>query len=170
MALKADPADTVAFLQDEWRTSNAPDGREVSLATMGHVFDAGVVTRTLLPFLFGRGSDCVPAGDMHYLASGLAHNRVARPLLWQYMRENWDGVVAKVGGNPVVLDRLVKVSLQQFSDRGALASIEEFFADKDTGAFNRTLETVKDRIRGRAAYRERDAGVLREWAAAHGAA
>jgi hypothetical protein len=41
-------------------------------------------------------------------------------------------------------------------------------ADKDTSSFNRTLGTVKDKIRGRAAYRERDSEKLKEWLSAHG--
>lgn len=99
----------------------------------------------------------------------MAGNREARPLLWAYMRDNWEtAVTPKVGGNPIVLDRLVNVSLGRFSDLATLAEMEAFFEGRDTKAFDRTLETVKDRIRGRAAYRGRDAGALREWLGANG--
>jgi len=83
------------------------------------------------------------------------------------MQDNWDAVITKLG-NPVVVDRYMKLSLGSFTNVSAVDEIEKFMADKDTSSFNRTLETVKDKIRGRAAYRERDSEKLKEWLSAHG--
>lgn len=68
-----------------------------------------------------------------------------------------------MGGNPIMLDRFIKLSLQQFVSVDRVKEIEDFFGQKDTRAFNKSLEQVKDKIRGRAAYRERDGQVLRRW-------
>jgi aminopeptidase N len=100
---------------------------------------------------------------MHYLASGLSGNRVGRPLLWQYLRDNWDHVNAKLGGNPIILDRLIGLSLGRFSDYETLAEIEKFFAGVSTKGFDRTLGAALDKIRARAAYKTRDAGGLKAW-------
>ncbi len=170
VALKEKPAEAVPFLKHVWQTTAAPDGKEVCLQSMSQVYDPAVITGMLLPWLFGlEAATAVPSGDMHILAAALAGQAVGRPLLWRHIRDNWHtAVVPKIGGNPIVLDRFVRVSLSKFSDLTALAEIEAFFADKDTKAFDRTLETVKDSIRGRAAYRRRDAAVLREWLVANG--
>jgi len=135
--------------------------------------DAGVAASVVLPFLFNisppaAASDSVPSGDMHHLAMSLSSNREARNLLWKYMRDHWDELEAKLGGNPILMDRMIMVSLPKFSDLETLADIEEFFSKRSTKGFDRTLETVKDRIRGRAAYRTRDAGVLKEWLVSNG--
>lgn len=127
----------------------------------------------VLPFLFNLSppapaSDSVPAGDMHHLASSLSSNREARGLLWAYLRDHWDELEAKLGGNPILVDRMVMVSLPKFSDFETLADIEAFFGKRSTKGFDRTLETVKDKIRGRAAYRARDAETLREWLVSNG--
>ena len=71
-------------------------------------------------------------------------------------------------GNPIVVDRFVQVSLPGFNNTEAVGEIEAFFEGKDTKSFDRTLETVKDKIRGRAAYRERDIEGLREWLTSNG--
>lgn len=105
---------------------------------------------------------------MHYLASAMSSNREARPLLWAHMRDHWEDLEAKLGSNPILLDRMVNMSLGKFSDFETLADIEGFFAKRSTKGFDRTLETVKDKIRGRAAYKARDAGVLKEWLEANG--
>lgn len=127
----------------------------------------------VLPFLFNisppaAASDSVPAGDMHHLAASISSNREARGLLWRYMRDHWDELEAKLGGNPILMDRMVMVSLPKFSDFETLADIEDFFSRRSTKGFDRTLETVKDKIRGRAAYRARDAEVLKEWLVSNG--
>mgnify|MGYP002350340457 CR=1 FL=1 len=104
---------------------------------------------------------------MHVLAGSLSSNIVGRPLQWDFVKNNWDAIVSKIG-NPIVVDRFVNVSLSRFTDEAAVDEIDKFFADKDTSAFNRTLQTVKDKIRGRAAYKKRDADVLKEWLSTHG--
>lgn len=144
------------------------DSKDVCLSVLGSCTDEAVIKTDLLPFLFNisppaPASDSVPPADMHMLSGALAANRVSRPLLWQFIKENWEQIEKKVGGNPIVLDRFVNVSLSKFTSYKDVDDIEEFFKDKDTGAYNRTLDAAKDKVRGRAAYRERDAAVLKEW-------
>jgi len=140
---------------------------------LSHVTDASIIKDVLLPFNFSisppaAASDSVPAGDMHYLASGMSGNRVARPLLWYYLRDNWDHVNAKLGGNPIILDRLVGLSLGRFSDFETLEEIEKFFSGVSTKGFDRTLGAAKDKIRARAAYKTRDACGLKAWLTKNG--
>lgn len=173
VALKADPAGTTAFLKNEWFTTSAIDGKEVSLTVLGNCADESVIKSALLPFLFNisppaPASDSIPGGDMHILASSLASNRIARPLLWQFIKGNWAQIQQKIGGNPILVDRFINVSLSKFTTYKDVEEIEEFFKDKDTTAFDRTLGTAKDKVRGRAAYRERDGAVLKEWLVTNG--
>lgn len=131
-----------------------------------------LIESTLLPFLFNisppaPAADSIPPADVHMLSGAMASNRVARPLLWKYIRENWGQIEKKIGGNPIVLDRFINVSLSKFTSHQDVDDIEAFFSDKDTSAYNRTLESVKDKVRGRASYKERDAAVLKEWLVAN---
>lgn len=172
-AIRANPAEAVSFLKKEWFTTKSIDGKDICLSAMGHASDVNVIRDVLLPFCFSTSppapaTDSVPAADMHYLASAMANNREARPLLWKHMRDHWEDMEAKVGGNPIVLDRMVQVSLPKFTDYETLQDIESFFANRSTKGFDRTLETVKDSIRGRAAYRQRDAKQLKEWLCGQG--
>ncbi|KAG4219464.1 hypothetical protein PC116_g32056, partial [Phytophthora cactorum] len=86
---------------------------------------------------------------------------------WKYIQDNWEKLTTKMA-NPVVLDRFVKLTLSKFTDAKYIDEIDAFFKDKDTSAFDRTLEQVKDSIRGRAAYRQRDAQVIKDWLSANG--
>ncbi|KAJ2902484.1 Alanine/arginine aminopeptidase [Zalerion maritima] len=166
-AIKDNPKDTVPFLKKLWNSTPAVDGKEVCLSALGHARDASLIESAILPFLFNISppappSDSVPSGDMHMLGGSLASNNLARPLQWDFVRNNWAQVSEKMA-NPVVLDRFVKISLQLFTKESAVDEIEEFFKDKDTSAFSRTLETVKDKVRARAKFRSREEKGLLDW-------
>lgn len=163
----------MAALKEEWFTTPAIDGKEICLQALGHAEDEAVIKNVLLPFLFNTSppaaaADSVPAADMHILSGTLAANRVGRPLLWAYLRDNWQQFNTKLGGNPILVDRMVNVSLPKFADLDSLRDIENFFAGVSTKGFDRTLEQVKDKIRGRAAYKTRDAKGIKEWLVGNG--
>ncbi|KAK4185428.1 putative aminopeptidase [Podospora australis] len=172
-AIRTNPAEAVAVLKKEWYTTPAIDGKEICLSALGHASDVKVIEEVLLPFLFNasppaKPADSVPGADMHILSGSLAGNREARPLLWKYIRENWTEFSNKLAGNPILLDRMINVSLPKFTDFETLKEIETFFEGVETKGFDRTLEQVKDKIRGRAAYKQRDAKVIKEWLVSNG--
>lgn len=168
-AIDKDPARAVEILKKEWYTTKSVDGKLFSLSVLGTVKDAELIKSEILPFNFNKepASNAVPSADMHMLGSSLSVNIIGRPLQWKFMKENWDAVIAKLG-NPVVVDRFMNISLSRFNDEAVVKDIEEFMADKDTSSFDRTLGTVKDKIRGRAAYKQRDSAALKEWLNTHG--
>lgn len=172
-AVLKDPSSAVAALKHEWFTTPAIDGKEICLQALGHVADEAIIKKELLPFLFSTSppaaaKDSVPPGDMHILAAVLAANRVGRPLLWQYLRDNWSQFNDKLGGNPILVDRMINVSLSKFADNESLRDIERFFGAVSTKGFDRTLEQVKDKIYGRAAYQTRDAKGVKAWLVENG--
>jgi aminopeptidase N len=172
IAVKTDAAKAVEVLKKEWFTTKSIDGKEVALSAIGSARDRDLILKTILPLNFNKSppaaaSESVPPSDMHVLAASLSANSAGRDLQWTYLREHWDETVVKLG-NSVVVDRFVNSTLSKFADTAVIDEIDAFFKDKDTAAFNRTLETVKDKIRGRAAYRERDTAALKEWLSANG--
>ncbi|ETS77466.1 hypothetical protein PFICI_11340 [Pestalotiopsis fici W106-1] len=160
--VKADPTAAFDALKREWETTTSPDGKDFALSAIGHIRDTELINNKILPFLFNTTSDSVPSGDMHALGSVLSTNSVARPLLWKYLQDNWGKATEKMA-NPVILDRFVRLTLGKFTESKYLDEIDEFFKDKDTASFNRTLEQVKDNVRGRVTYRERDTATIKEW-------
>ncbi|KAI5458169.1 peptidase family M1-domain-containing protein [Mariannaea sp. PMI_226] len=168
-ALDKEPASTVEILKKEWLNTKSVDGKLFCLSVLGLVKDEELLLKEIIPFIFNQSppSNSVPSGDMHVLGSSVAANVIGRPLQWKFMKENWDAVITKLG-NPVVVDRYMNISLSRFTNLEAVEDIESFMKDKDTKSFDRTLGTVVDKIRGRAAYRERDSAVLKEWLGANG--
>ncbi|KAH8885332.1 hypothetical protein GQ53DRAFT_365934 [Thozetella sp. PMI_491] len=167
-ALHAEPASTAAELKKLWYTTSLVDVKETVMLLLGYVPDATVISSLLLPFFISShppapAEDCVAMSDMGFVAASMAANLVARPLLWAYLRDNWDKLLAKLGGNVILVERVIAGALNKFTDLETLAEIDTFFGTVDTKGFDRTLNKAKDIIRTRAAYRARDAQALAEW-------
>ena len=164
-----DPKRVVPILKKEWFETKSIDGKLIALGVLGTCQDTELIKNELIPFNFNKSppNNSVPAADMHALGSALANNRLARNVHYEFLKSNYDACIDKLG-NPIVVDRYIKVTLGRFTDVSAVDDLDAFFKDKDTEAFNRTFGVVKDTIRGRAAYKERDLAALKEWFKAHG--
>ncbi len=150
-------------VKNEWSTTSSIDGKEIALSSLGRIQDSQTLLPDFLSFIFST----VAIQDIHTAASALAVNARTRVGLWEYTKENWGMVREKLGGNMVVLDRFLRLSLDKFTDLEAERDIARFFRDKDNRGYDRTLGVVSDTIKGRASYRRREKDVLLEWLKAH---
>jgi aminopeptidase N len=150
-------------LKNEWQTTTSVDGKEIALRALGRIQN----TDLLPDYLSILYNDVAPQ-DMHVGGSALSANPRTRPGHWKYIQENFDTIKAKLGKNMIVLDRLLKMSLNKFNDRETEKEIAKFFEGRDNRGYDRTLNVVSDTILGRAAYKERDAAVTLEWLKTHG--
>ena len=110
----------------------------------------------------------VPSQDVHTAGIALSSNAKTRAGLWKYVKDNFADIQTRLGGNILVLERFLRVSLNKFSDRETEKDIAAFFADKDNRGYDRTLNILSDTISGRAAYKERDGKVVLEWLTTNG--
>jgi aminopeptidase N len=150
-------------VKTEWSTTTSIDGKEIALASLGRIQDSNALLQDFLSFVFST----VAVQDIHTAASALAINSKTRAGLWEYTKNNWEMIREKLGGNMVVLDRFLRLSLDKFTDLEAECNIARFFEGKDNRGYDRTLGVVSDTIKARAAYRKRDKEILLEWLKAH---
>jgi aminopeptidase N len=163
IAIRYGGASEYEAVKNEWSTTTSIDGKETALASLGQIHDRITLLPDLLSFMFST----VAVQDIHTTAAALARNSKTRAGLWTYIKQNWEMVRAKLGGNMVVLDRFLKTSLEKFSDLETERDIASFFQGKDNRGYDRTLGVLSDTIKGRAGYRKRDREILLEWLKAH---
>ncbi|KAI9716983.1 MAG: hypothetical protein M1828_007497 [Chrysothrix sp. TS-e1954] len=147
-----------------FQTTSSIDGKEIALQAMGRVPSP----RLAIDYFTFLMSEAVPIQDVHSGANSLAVNPKARLILWQMIEIRWDHVKKRIGGNSVVMDRFLRMSLSNFADKGVGEDIEYFFGSKDNSGYDRGLGVVKDTIQGNARYKERDTAVVEEWLGARG--
>ena len=158
-------ADEYAAIKKEYANQTSGDGREICLTAMGRTKDAKLA-RELLDFVL---SDAVPVQDCHTGPMAIAANNDTRVEVWKFLQAEWEGKMTKVRDSAtVVLDRWIKIGLNQFSEREIDQQIKTFFKDKDTAGFDRSLAQASDNIEANASYKERDEAVLLEWLKANG--
>ncbi|KAK6398878.1 hypothetical protein LTR65_000435 [Meristemomyces frigidus] len=151
-------------VQKEYFTTEAVDGKEITLHSMGQV-QSPDLAKDYLTFGF---SGKVAIQDIHSVGVSLANNSKVRDTLWEYLKENWPMLREMLGGNMVVLERAMRMCLMHFASFEVLEDVENFFKDKDTTGYDRGLAVATDTIRSNAQYKERDLELVREWLSAHG--
>lgn len=151
-------------VKEEYFKTDTVDGKEICLAALGRTKKPELVN-DYLDFVF---SDKVAVQDIHNGAVSLAANSKVRGLLWEYIKNNWSAVEARLSANNVVFERFVRMGLSKFADHGIADDIASFFQNKDTSAYDRALVIVSDSIRTNARYKERDEKLVLEWLGAHG--
>ena len=156
--------DEFLAVKEEYKRTTSVDGKDICISAMGKA-KQGEFANNLLNFMT---SDEVPLQDAHSGIAAVAANNDTRNVAWQYTKAQWGRIVKRLGVSKTVMDRWIKMGLVQFAERSVAQEIEDFFKDKDTAAFSRSLVVVQDTIAGNANYRERDEKLVLEWLSAHG--
>lgn len=143
----------------EYYTTTTVDGKELCLLALGRARKPEIIQQVLSLII----SDKIKNQDKHTPAIVLSHNHRARHALWEFIKKNWDTIYAQLSGNPVVLDRFLKNSLDKFSSREVMNDIEAFFKDKNNHGYDKGLVVIRDSITGNTNWVERDAKIVEEW-------
>lgn len=151
-------------VKQSYLKSTSVNDKETYLLALGRARDAELA-QDLLKFVSSKD---VPVQDSHHGASAISANNSTRNEVWVFTKTQWDRLNDRLGVNHVCLDRWMKLGLQSYSDHGIGKEISEFFQDKDTRAFDRTLVVISDTIKGNANYRQREERLVLEWLEAHG--
>ena len=163
-AVRQGGQDAYESVKKLFNATTANDIRERLLSAMCKVQTPDLV-EDLLDFTL---STHVAVQDVHYGTAGLAANPKARPVQWAYIKRNWDAIMAKIGGNFIVLDRFVQQSIGRFASFEAAEDVAGFFEGKDTKGYDKGVAQKLDAIRGNARYNERDGELVLEWLRAKG--
>ena len=164
IAIKEGGSSAYEAVKHEYETTSSVDGKEICLQAMGRVQTSDLAN----DFLTWSFSGAVATQDLHTPARALALNSKVRVTVWTFIKTNWPMLRDRLGGNMVVLERFLRMSLTKFATEEVLTDIEDFFRDKDQTGFDRGLAVVQDTIRGNARYRVNDLEIIREWLGAHG--
>lgn len=159
-AMQKHPRTSFALLQAELAKAAPSVARGIILSAMAGTDDEPTL-RQLVALLW---SPSVSVNDLPDVLFALAYHPIGRHVQWEWTKSYWDALTAMVG-DALLLDQFVQVILLGFSSEDAVADVDAFFANKDTEAFESSLERGKEEIRGRASHRKRDSARLEQWLA-----
>ncbi|KAH9221868.1 aminopeptidase-like protein [Leptodontidium sp. 2 PMI_412] len=156
--------DDIAYngLKSKWKTAVLSSEKEIILRALCHVQQ-----EEILPDLFNFVLTQVPAQDILIAATELGQNREVRGLFWELVKVNFDAVTTALKGNPTLIERCLRATLEGFSRRDIVTDMEGFFMNKNIQAYDRMLENVKEAIFALAGYREREEESVRGWFLQH---
>jgi len=139
--------------------------RIAALQALGAAADPVLVRRALE---FNLHGGAVRSQDLMYVVASAAANPKGRRVAWEYLREQWDDVKARLDGGGFLLTRLVSLSTAGLASEADAADVEAFFAARGTPGMQRTVAQSVEKIRAAAAWLRRDAADVAAWLEAQG--
>ena len=106
--------------------------------------------------------DEVPLQDSAFFVAGLLDNRPGRDAAWALLRQRWDGLLARLGGAPMLLRRVVE-SLGRLPAQRHLEEAEAFLAAHPVAAARQAIAQTLERMRQDVAIWERAAPEVAAW-------
>ena len=162
--MRKNPSDTFDILKAEYLKPDCSHGAKPALLSALDRTDDKDILQRLATFDLAvlPSGESIASSDMSWPIYSMGNHSIGKYIQWEYVKNNWTDVVAKMG-SVAVLDRLLRYILGGFSSRANLTDFDDFFRNKYTEGFAKALKKCKDEIQSRASYRERDAASLKQW-------
>ncbi|KPV76431.1 uncharacterized protein RHOBADRAFT_3200, partial [Rhodotorula graminis WP1] len=107
-------------------------------------------------------SGAASAQDLPIFLHGLAANPSSRRLVWALLQQAWPMLEQQYKGS-MLLGKIAATAVEVFSSEADAASVEAFFADKDTTAYVQPLQQALDTVRSKARWLAREKDAVRAW-------
>lgn len=104
----------------------------------------------------------VRAQDSAYWVAYSFGNRFARQATWEWLKSNWDWLIANLGTD-LSFFRMPVYAGRVFSDRAFIPEFEQFFTEHMSPAFERPVKQGIETITWQAAWKERDQAALKKF-------
>ena len=144
----------------EYQSAKTADGKEVALICLGSVTNPDLINKSLEFFFSGQ----IPNQDVYAIATALATNISARDTIWETVKKNYDGImVTQWGSNPTILEGFIRRIIKVYASMDKYNDIVDFFKNRETGAFVRSLAQGLEMVQVRAQWVERDAPLVKTY-------
>jgi puromycin-sensitive aminopeptidase len=107
-------------------------------------------------------TDTVPMQDISSFVSGLFANRAARDGYWDTLQSRWKDLLARTGGAPMLLRRVIE-ALGLLPERRHLEAVKAFLAQKPVEAAKQATAQTLERMEQDVSLRERAAPGVSAW-------
>ncbi|KAJ7860510.1 leucyl aminopeptidase [Mycena leptocephala] len=134
-----------------------PAERTAAISSIGCTQDLGLVEE-LFSYMLTKARD----QDVVQFCYSLESNPLARPLLVQFFKDNYDALSKRFATNSM-LKYLVSGCFRSLATQEAHDDAQAFFKDKDTTRYSMALSQALETIRDRIAYIERSYNDLSDW-------
>lgn len=146
-------------LLDVYRAPSSGQDGNTALASLGRSKNVDLRRKTLAAALDGT----VRSQDVFYAISGFGEDPEGAEMVWKWLVDNWDKLLEKFPPSLGMFGHIITLSTRGFTTQKQLDDISAFFADKDTKGFDKSIEIVKDRLKSRISWLERDRAAVEQW-------
>lgn len=141
-----------------WYDTTTIPGERTALAAALCSFESSSLANKSLGYIIPH----VKLQDAMYWIAYSLRNRHNKQLAWQWLQTNWQWISENYGAEKEI-DYYLRFAANGFATKDHLKEYTEFFSSADIHGSTRAFEQGKETIRWQAAWRERDASLLKDW-------
>lgn len=144
---------------NEYRNAKTSAERNTALRAIGRAKDPELIKRTLDYAL----SSEVKGQDIYLPLGGLRTHKDGIMALWEWMKQNWDELVARLPPGLSMLGSVVAICTSSFTNEEHMKDIRAFYDGKSTKGFDQALAQSLDAIKAKENWLERDTEDVKDW-------
>jgi len=131
------------FLYQRYQTTLDPAEQRRTLRALARTSNT-----TQLSALLDMSADSsqIPSQDQTRVISAVAGNPLGKPLAWQWMKDNWQLLYKRFGGQSFALGDLVRSVVGQMQTPDELSDARTFFAGRPLGSADRALKQAFETV------------------------
>ncbi|KAI1961496.1 Aminopeptidase 2 mitochondrial [Ophidiomyces ophidiicola] len=149
---------------DRYKKASTSTEKNTALRSLGSAQQPELIQRTLKLAL----SDEVRAQDIYMPLSSLRVHTAGITARWEWLKKDWDAVVKRLPPAFSMLGTVIQMCTGSLTTYEQLKDVEDFFKDKETKGFDRSLEQALDSIRAKAGWVQRDRQEVAAWLKTNG--
>lgn len=155
------------FLWDRFKEStNDSSAAEVMLPALSCTREPWIVTMLITETLeVEEEKRVIRLQDAHTVLRSMSRNPVAAPILFQYMKNNWENLHKRYGGSAILLGELVKAGLSGLSVSQDLIEVKDF-RKRNARKFRfamQDLDQAQEGLEDRVLWQEKNLKEVTNW-------
>lgn len=148
-------------LWNEFLKAQNPQEKIKMMKALGASRNVTTITRFLQ---LGKNESFVRSQDFLTLIASTGQNPTASPIVWDFIRNEWEYLVQRYTLNDRYLGRMVAEVTSNFGTETRLVQMKEFFAKyPEAGAGSAARKQALERVENNIRWRKRNMAKLHEW-------
>lgn len=163
IASKGGEAEYEALL-NIYKNPQSIDEKITALRALGRFENVEILKKVLALTMDGS----VRPQDIYIPLQGMRASAIGIKTLFGWLKNNWDEIQKMLPPGLTMLSSVVKVCTSGFTSMEQYHEVEDFFKDKDTKGYDKSLAQSLEVIKGNANWVARDGNDVKQWLKSHG--
>lgn len=148
------------FCWSKYQNSRVPSEQRLLLKALSQTRNPWLLNQFLG---YSLDKDKIKPQDTAQVIIDVARNVVGRPLVWKFIRENWNTILNLFGKGSFTMDEIISETTCYFSSEFEYNEVKEFFTHVNVGSGVQSVHQTLEKIRSNIFWKKNIERKVIEW-------